>query len=150
MKSKKDVLKQFEEHYQITKSGLGGQWRHIKECRSFYAGDYMSYKSELSFGRGSAARVKEVQFNRVKPYVNAIVGFMAQNRRKPDYQAVVQENEEQRAYSEYTNGFSDYIRENTHSDQVETLQDKSLVIGGVGVTDTAISSKPKHLSLIHI
>lgn len=140
MKSKKDVLKQFKEHYEVTRSGLKAQWRHIKECEAFYAGDYMNYRDEMQFGRGSSRRVREVSFNRVKPYVNAIVGFFAQSRKKPDYQAKM-DTPQQDMYTDYLNGFSDYVRENTNADQQETRQDKDLIIGGVGVTDTAITLK---------
>ena len=139
MKSKKEVLKQFEEHYRATKHGLKNQWKHIEKARAFYSGDYMSYKDGAQFGRGSSRRVKEVQFNRVKPYVNSIVGFMAQMRRKPDYQAKMESADEQKAYSEYLNNFSDYVRENANADQVETRQDMDLVKCGIGITDTAIT-----------
>lgn len=141
MKSKKKIAEQFKYHYDVTKSGLKSQYRHIQECRAFYAGDYMSYKDDYAFGRGSSRRLKEVSFNRVKPYVNSIVGFMAQMRRKPDYQARLTDNEQQKALSDYINGFSDYSRENSNSDQIETRQDMDMVIGGIGVTDTVVSEK---------
>ena len=139
MKNNKEVIKQFENHYKITKSGNKNQWRHIQECQAFYAGDYMNYRDEAAFGRGSSRRIKEVQFNRVKPYVNSIVGFMAQQRAKPDYQAKNPDKEEQIALSEYLNGFSDYVRENNNAAQAETQQDKDFIIGGIGATDTGIT-----------
>lgn len=141
MKSKKEIIKQFEDHYNITRAGMKNQYKHIQECQAFYAGDYMAYRDEYTFGRGSSRRIKEVSFNRVKPYVNSVVGFMAQQRRKPDYQAVVSENADQQALSEYLNGLSDYVRENNNADQVETKQDMDLMIGGIGVTDTAITER---------
>lgn len=139
MKSKKEIAEQFQKHYGISKHGLKNQYRHIEECRAFYVGDYMNYRDTLQYGRGSSRRTKEVSFNRVKPYVNAIVGFFIQNRKKPDYQAVEKDSEQQRAFSDYLNGQSEYIRENTNADQHETKQEKDLVIGGVGVTDTVIT-----------
>lgn len=141
MKSKKDIAAQFERHYKITRQGCKKQYEHIRECQAFYSGDYMSYKDNFAFGRGASRQVKEVQFNRVKPYVNSIVGFMAQQRTKPDYQARIGNPEDQRALTDYLNGFSDYNRENTNADQMETMQDKDMVIGGIGVTDTAITLK---------
>lgn len=141
MKSKAKILEQFEKHYKIGKSGCKNQWRHIQECQSFYSGDYMSYKDDYAFGRGSSRRIKQVQFNRVKPYVNSVVGFMAQMRRKPDYQATLEEQQEQVMYTDYANGLSDYVRENTNADQMETRQDMDLIIGGIGVTDTVITTK---------
>jgi len=141
MISSKDLIKQFEHHYNISKQGLKGQYRHIQECQAFYSGDYMAYKDAYAFGRGSSRRLKEVQFNRVKPYVNSIVGFMAQQRRKPNYEARMKDKQEQLAYSDYLNGLSDYIRENAHADQIETKQDLDFIIGGVGVTDTMATIK---------
>lgn len=141
MKSKKEIIKQFKEDYGVAKSGLKNQWKHIQECQAFYSGDYMNYIDQYQFGRGASRRIKEVQFNSVKPYVNSIVGFMAQQRRKPDYQAVLPDSEEQRAFSDYLNGYSNYIRVNTNADQHETRQDMDMVIGGVGVTDTAVTLK---------
>ena len=139
MKSKKQILKEFNERFEISRSGLKNQYKHISECQAFYSGDYMNYRDNYAFGRGTSRRVKEVQFNRIKPYVNAIAGFIAQQRRKPDYQARMDNKEEQVAYTDYINGYSDYVRENTNSDQQETNQDLDLLIGGIGVTDTAIT-----------
>lgn len=137
MKSNKEILDEFTSRKKISNSGLSNQWNHIKECRAFYAGNYMNYTGIIP----SRGKVKEVSFNSVKPYVNSIVGFMAQNRRKPDYQAKVPDSQEQLVLSDYLNGYSDYIRENTNADQVETRQDMDLITGGVGVTDTAITLK---------
>lgn len=141
MLNDKDLIEQFQDHLAASKSGCKAQWKHIKDCRGFYSGDYMNYQTEWAWGRGSSRRVKEVSFNRVKPYVNSMVGFMAQMRRNPDYQAVIDDKEDQTAYTEYLNGFSDYVRENTHAKHHETRQDKDLLIGGIGVTDTAITTK---------
>ncbi len=141
MMNKKEILKNFENHYRISKAGCSNQWRHIKDCRSFYNGDYMNYTDQVTFGHGARMKVKEVSFNCIKPYVNSIVGFMAQQRRKPDYQAKVQSSEDQEALSDYQNGYSDYIRENTNADQMETRQDMDVVIGGLGATDTAATLK---------
>lgn len=139
MKNNKDFLKQAKEHYEITKSGLKAQYKHIQECQAFYAGDYMNYKDAYAFGQGSSRKIKEVEFNFVKPYVNAIVGFFAQHRRKPDYMARIEDLEDQRMRSEYLNNLSDYTRENNNADQTETKQDMDFVIGGVGATDTGIT-----------
>lgn len=141
MKPKKEIIKQFEEHYGISRHGCRSQWNHIEKCRAFYDGDYMNYKDDVLYGRGSSRRLKEVSFNRVKPYVNSVVGFFAQQRRKPIYQAKIEDSQEQVAYSDYLNGYSDYIRDNSNSDQMETRQDLDLVVGGIGCTDTGITTK---------
>lgn len=138
MKSNKEILDQFDNHKKISNSGLANQWDHIKECRAFYAGDYMSYKDVI---RGRRNTIQEVSFNRVKPYVNSMVGFMAQNRRKPDYQAKLPDLQMQAALSEYLNGYSDYLRDNMNADQIETRQDLDMIIGGIGITDTATTLK---------
>lgn len=138
--NKKEFLKLAQKQYKISMSGLQKQYSHIKECQAFYAGDYMAYKDKISLGTiGSGVRVKEVQFNKVKPYVNAIVGFMIGQRRKPDYQAKLTSKPEQQMLTDYINSLSDYVRKNTHADQVETRQDMDFVIGGIGATDTCIT-----------
>lgn len=139
--NKEEILKQFKKQYDISRYGCRSQWRHIEECRAFYNGNYMKYTDNVLYGRGSSRRVQEVSFNRVKPYVNSIVGFFAQQRRKPVYQAKLTDNQEQIAYSDYVNGYSDYIRENTNADQMETRQDLDMMIGGIGCTDTGITTK---------
>lgn len=139
MKDKKEVLRKFRESYDITRAGLRKQYQHIDECEAFYAGDYMNYRDDYAFGRGASRRIKEVSFNCVQPYVNSIVGFAAQNRRKPDYRAREQDSQEQRMRSDYINGASDFVRERTNADNEETRQDRDLIVGGVGVTDTTIT-----------
>ena len=141
MKSKKEIIEQFEKHYGYAKHGCKNQWKHIEDTQAFYAGDYMNYKDEFAFGRGTSRRIKQVSFNKVKPYVNSVVGFMAQMRKKPDYQARMADKVDQAMYTDYLNGLSDYIRDNNNAPQMETQQDKDLVIGGVGVTDTCITTK---------
>jgi hypothetical protein len=139
MISKKEFLKLAQKQYKISKSGLQSQYDHIKECRAFYAGDYMNYRDKVAFGTGALQSIREVEFNKVKPYVNAIVGFMIGQRRQPDYQAKLTSKPEQQMYSDYLNSLSDYIRRNTYANQMETRQDMDMVIGGIGVTDTCLT-----------
>ncbi len=139
MISKKEFLKLAQKQYKISKSGLIPQYNHIRECQAFYAGDYMNYKDTVAFGAGMVQSIKQVEFNKVKPYVNAIVGFMIGQRKKPDYQAKMIDKPEQQMYSDYLNSLSDYVRKNTHADQQETRQDMDFVIGGVGATDTCLT-----------
>jgi hypothetical protein len=138
--NKQEALKLAQKQYKISKSGLQQQYSHIRECQAFYAGDYMAYRDRISLGTvNTGLRIKEVQFNKVKPYVNAIVGFMIGQRRKPDYQAKMTSKPEQQMLSDYLNSLSDYVRQNAHADQVETRQDFDFVIGGIGATDTCIT-----------
>ena len=122
MKSKEKILEQFHNHYKYSKGGLP------ELCRYLY-------------GRGTSQRAQEVSFNMVKPYVNAFVGFFIQNRKKAMFHAKTTEEQVREVKTDYINGYYDYIRENCNADQVETKQDFDLAIGGVGVTDTAISLK---------
>lgn len=139
MISKKDFLELAQKQYKISKSGLQNQYNHIKECQAFYAGDYQSYHDNIAFGTGTTQRIKQVEFNKVKPYVNAIVGFMIGQRRQPDYQAKLTDRPAQQMYSDYLNSLSDYVRKNTYANQMETRQDMDMVIGGVGATETCLT-----------
>jgi len=139
MISKKEFLKLAQKQYNISKVGLRPQRNHIQECQAFYAGDYMAYRDSVAFGAGMTQSIKQVEFNKVKPYVNAIVGFMIGQRKKPDYQAKLTDKPEQQMYSDYLNSLSDYIRKNTYANQMETRQDMDMVIGGIGATDTCLT-----------
>jgi hypothetical protein len=141
MINKKELLEQFRKHYQYSRSGLSNQYKEIEECRSFYNGNYMNYVDTILYGRGSSRKAQEVSFNMVKPYINAFVGFFIQNRRKAMFHANDLDEKQGKVQTDYLNGYYEYIRENTYADQVETKQDFDLGIGGVGVTDTAISLK---------
>lgn len=130
-----ELLQQFKKHKSLTESGLGEQYNNNWDNFAFYAGDMMSYRDQIGYGR----RASMVQFNKVKPYVSAVKGFMAQNRRKPTYNASVQDEQMQEAYSTYTNGVSDYCRGNANAEQVETQQDGDMLVCGYGVINTDIS-----------
>lgn len=137
MLSDSELLTQFEDHRKITEAGLALQYAENTENQAFYAGDMMQYRGQVR--SANANRRVMVQFNKVKPYVSAVKGFMAQNRRKPKYFARVQDNEMQEAYSAYLNGVSDYCRDNANADQVETQQDGDMLICGYGAINTDIS-----------
>ena len=137
----KQLIDQFRKHYQYSRSGLSNQYREIEECRSFYNGNYMNYTDTILYGRGASRKAQEVSFNMVKPYVNALVGFFIQNRRKAMFHANDLNEQTREVQTDYINGYHEYVRENTHADQVETKQDFDLAIGGVGVTDTAVTLK---------
>lgn len=118
-----------------SKRGLSYQYKTVKEDFAYYAGDRTYYAGELSYG----AIRKMVVFNRVKPFVNGVLGFMIQLRRKPEYQAKDLDSTLQQARSDYLNNTSDYFRECGNASSAETLQDKDLLICGIGCIDTAIS-----------
>ena len=140
MKSKKEIAEQFTKHKNITKSRLSKQYSSVKKCQSFYDGDMMSYEDTMHVtdvrGRSRKALVK---FNKIKPYVNAVKGFMIQNRRKPKYDARIENNEIQKLFSKYANAVSDYVRSNAEANNVESQQDGDLLINGYGAVETALS-----------
>ncbi len=100
----------------------------------------MDYRDNIQFTTHEGAKKKAmVKFNKVKPYINAVKGFMAQNRRKPEYIARMTENPLQGMYSKYANSLSDYVRDNANSDHFETQQDGDMLICGYGAIETAMS-----------
>lgn len=140
MKSKAERLKNAKKNVKDSRRNLGRQRENTQRCRAFYAGDYMEYmdKIQLATTSGQKKRVT-VQINKIKPYVNAVKGFLAQNRRKPNYIARVQNNQAQQFYSKYANELSEYLRGNMNADQIETQQDGDLLMCGMGVVETAMS-----------
>lgn len=140
MKSDFDITKQWKKHLKSTKDGLSAQYQNTRDCQAFYAGDLIDFW--IGAAATDSAGVKKramVQINKVKPYVNAVKGFMAQNRRKPKYSARVNGNKIQEIYSDYANGLSDYVRRNTYADQKETQQDGDMLINGYGAIETAMT-----------
>lgn len=135
-----DLAKQWKKHHKATKDGLARQYKNTEECNAFYAGDMMDFwigaQSTDQFGTKKRAMV---QINKVKPYVNAVKGFMAQNRRKAKYSARMEGGKVQELYSQYCNGLSDYIRRQCHADQRETQQDGDLLTCGYGAIETAMT-----------
>lgn len=145
MKSDFDIAKQWKKHHKQTKDGLGRQYKNTEECQAFYAGDLMDFwigaSSTDQFGVKKRAMV---QINKVKPYVNAVKGFMAQNRRKAKYSARMDGNRIQELYSQYCNGLADYIRKSSYADQRETQQDGDLLTVGYGAIETAMTYSNGH------
>lgn len=130
-----DVLTQFKKHLTITESGLWEQWDKSEQNHAFYSGDEMAYR--VGVNHGDVRRI--VVFNRVKPFVNAIYGFMIKLRRRPDYQSRQQEPQLQLFQSEHLDSFSDYLRKDSNLDQIESRQDKENLICGVAAVDTTVS-----------
>lgn len=140
MKSNFEIIKQWKKQKKITKDGLSPQYRNTEECQAFYAGDFADFwigaQAVDSFGVKKRAMV---QVNKVKPYVNAVKGFMAQNRRQIKYSARVFGEMKQTMFSEYANGLASFIRTKAYADQKETRQDGDLLIGGYGAIETDLT-----------
>jgi hypothetical protein len=135
-----DLIKQWHKHHKATKDGLARQYKNTEDCNAFYAGDYMDFwigsQSTDQFGVKKRAMV---QINKVKPYVNAVKGFFAQNRREAKYSARLDGQKIQELYSQYANGLRSYIRRQAHADQVETQQDGDMLNCGYGCVETAMT-----------
>jgi len=132
--SDKDIIKQFDDHKDRTSSGLAKQYKTAEEDMAFFAGDKMYYEASVN----DKARKRMVVFNKVKPFVSAVAGFMIQTRRKPNYLAKLKESEEQQLRSQYMNNISDYIRDNANMDQIETQQDIDMLTVGYGAVDANV------------
>ncbi len=140
MKTKSQIALQFKNHKSTSQRYLSAQYDNTMRCQAFYAGDIMNYQDKVQFydTRGQR-RQAMVQFNKIKPYVNSVKGFMAQNRRKASYIARIQTDGVQQAYSKYANALSSFLNEEANSDQYETQQDGDLLICGYGATETALT-----------
>lgn len=140
MKTSLEIAKQFKKHKKITKDGLSKQYENTRDCQAFYAGDLMDFwigaQTTDQFGVKKRAMV---QINKVKPFVNGIKGFLAQNRREAKYSARINGNKIQEMYSEYANGLAKFCRSKTYADQKETQQDGDMLINGYGAIETAMS-----------
>ena len=140
MKSDFEIAKRWKKDLKSTKDGLSRQYRNTQDNQAFYAGDIIDYwigaQSTDQFGVRKRAMV---QINKVKPYVNAVKGFMAQNRREAKYEACINGNKIQELYSDYANGMRKYVRARTYADQKETQQSGDMLICGYGAIETAMS-----------
>ncbi len=145
MKTDQQIIDMFHKQHGSWGHGGSKQLTNTRDCQAFYAGDFMSYTDRLQYadGRGNKKSVM-VQFNKVKPYVNAVRGFMAQNRQKADYSAKHPNVEAQEFYTKYSNDYKDNVREKANADQIETQQDGDMLICGYGAVETAISYGEGH------
>ncbi|CAM5999257.1 unnamed protein product [Sphagnum balticum] len=140
MLSDAELIIQFKKHKKSSQRGLSKQYENFQVCQSFYAGDIMDYRDNIQFSNQLGMKKRAmVQFNKVKPYVNVVKGFMAQNRRKAKYEASMPESKKQVLYSMYANSMHDYCRSKNHADQIETQQDGDMLIGGIGAVETAMT-----------
>ncbi len=131
--NEKKLLRKWDKERSISENALSKQYRRAKENYAFHFGNKKSYAVNLN---GDARQ--PVVFNKVKPYIDAVVGFMIQLRRKPEYQARMTDIEQQQDRSAYMNALSDYARDLGNFDQLETRQDREMLITGIGAIDTNI------------
>lgn len=140
MKTDKAISTQFQKHLKMSKTSLSRQWDNTRMAWQFYTGDSMAYLDHLQFinPRGEMKRAL-IQFNKVMPFVDAVAGFMTQNRRVASYVARIPFAPKQEAYSKHANAVSSYIRDHANADQLESEQDLDMLINGYGAVDTDIS-----------
>jgi len=134
------VAETFHKHRQISKRELSAQYNNTAACWSFYNADQMTYTDTIQFadtyGRKRRAMVN---FNEVQPNVDAVAGFMCQNRRQATAIARLNKNQGQQLYSKNCNALLEYHRGNTNADQLESDQDLEMLVCGYGAIDTEIS-----------
>lgn len=145
MKSDDEIIRMHKKQYGSAVKDGSKQQTNTNDCQAFYTGDFMSYTDRLQFadGRGNK-KATIVQFNKVKPYVNAVRGFMAQNRRRISYTARHQNDQAQELYSKMCNALSDYVRDQCNAEQIETQQDGDMLICGYGAVETDITYGDGH------
>src|SRR5690554_1584904 len=126
----------FKKQRETSRRGLSQQYQNTDSCFSFYNGNQMDYQDRVQFMEVGGRRKRAmVNFNKVQPNVDAVVGFMAQNRRQAKFIAHINSNEDQQIYSKNMNALYDYHRENQNADQIETEQDADMMICGYGATE---------------
>lgn len=110
------------------------QHQLAKEWMGVYNGDRNWYSPGVDGTNGG------VVICRIQPVVNGMVGFMRQMSVQPDYQARIEDEQEQIMVSEAVNGGSEYYRDRMSADQIESQQNAEMLICGYGVVDTGIST----------
>lgn len=119
---------------------LGAQRENTMRCFAFYDADSMEYQDKMQFtDTAGNKRRASVVFNKVKSNVDAVSGFMAQNRREAKFIARLNSSAAINLYSRYMNALHGYHRDNTNADQLETEQDSDMLICGYGAIESDLS-----------
>jgi hypothetical protein len=135
-----EVAKLCKKQRNISKRNLSPQWENTELCQQYYNGEPQTYSDQIQFEDTMGRRKRAlVNFNKVQSNVDAVVGFMAQNRRQAKFIARVNANQGQQLYSKNMNALYSFHRENTHSDQLETDQDADMMTCGYGAIETDLS-----------
>jgi len=70
-----EIASQWDKHKKITSTGIGSQYDNTRACIAFYNGDTMAYNDKIQFSDDTGRRrAAAVQFNKVKPPVDAVAG----------------------------------------------------------------------------
>lgn len=147
--NKEVVAKVFRKQREISKRGLSGQYENTESCWSFYNSDQMTYSDRIQFeDTWGRKRRAIVNFNEVQPNVDAVAGFMMQNRRRASVIARLNKNQQQQLYSKNMNALLEFHKENTHAEQLETDQDLDMLVNGYGAIDTELSYDVGNVTLM--
>lgn len=123
-----------------SKRSMGAQRNNTKACFAFYDADSSEYRDHIQFSTNDGKKKKaEVVFNQIKSSVDAVAGFMAQNRRRAKFIARIPQQPAQSLYSKYKNALYEFVRDNTNSDQLESAQDADMLKCGYGAIETDLS-----------
>lgn len=137
MKSDREIIQLICERRKDARSALGEQYASFEKCLDAYNGDMNKRYGDVSvMDRTGGTKTITVSFNKIKPYINAVKGFFAQNRRKPQYTARTSATDEQKMFSDYANGLYRSVTDNCNADQIETMCDGDMLIYGIGAVET--------------
>jgi hypothetical protein len=99
-----------------------------------------TYEDKIQYTDGTGSKKRAtVKFQKIQPNVDAVSGFMMQNRSVAKYTARMRATPEQSLFSRNMNALYSYHRENSSADQVESEQDTDMLICGYGATETDLS-----------
>ena len=140
MLSDSELAKKIKKQRNHAKRGLGVQYDNTIMCQSYYNDSESSYSDMMQFGdEGGRRRRAMVKFQKIQQSVDAVVGFMAQNRRQAKFIARVNSDQARQVYSRNMNALYTFHRENTNADQLESKQDLDMVVNGYGAIETDLS-----------
>ena len=140
MLSDVEIAKKFRKQRDHAKRGLSTQYDNTMMCQSYYNDTESSYSDTVQFGDESGRRRKAmVRFQKIGQSIDAVCGFMAQNRRQAKYIARVNSDQARQVYSRNMNALYSFHRENTNADQLESRQDLDLIVNGYGWIETDLS-----------
>ena len=119
MKSNSDIAKMFKEQRDHAKRGLSVQYDNTLLTQSFYNDSQSNYSDWVQFADDNGRRRRAmVYFQKIPANIDAIVGFMAQNRRQAKFIAHVNGEQAQQIYCKNMNALYTYHRENMNADQL--------------------------------
>lgn len=134
MNNHRKILEHFDKRKAISLEGFKSQWNRAKLCQAFYAGDLTGLGGSIEQNAKNMT-----MFNLVKPFINAVRGFIRQNKKVSRYVAKNQDKKEQVFFSSYANSLAEYLREGASGDIVDSQGDVDMLVCGYGAIETALS-----------